>query len=270
MTREQRTELKREIVEYRKQGHVIRECAEHFGVKSSYIKAACHGVKYAWKYDTDAMSQAAKRQAQDRRPNGDTIVRLLAQRNNGFEYVGGYTKREGSADIRCRVCGHIFSRTYWSIKRGRVQCPCCQQRERRKKENADRIIKTRKAFERKAGRACQQAEMKVCPVCNSVFVGTGKYCTEKCRNHNHYSMKDGYRLLFPLIDVYDRDNGICYICGKACDWNDYIVEDGVIVYGNMYPSRDHVVPKSKGGANTWGNIRLAHRICNSLKGATLA
>ncbi len=78
-------------------------------------------------------------------------------------------------------------------------------------------------------------------------------------------MKDGYRHLFPLEDVYRKDNGICYICGKVCDWNDYTERNGVIIYGDNYPSRDHVIPKSKGGGNTWDNIRLAHRLCNSRK-----
>ena len=78
-------------------------------------------------------------------------------------------------------------------------------------------------------------------------------------------MKDGYRYKFSLKELYKREHGICYICGGLCRWDDKQIVNEVIVYGNEYPSRDHVIPKSKGGENSWENIRLAHRICNSRK-----
>ena len=63
---------------------------------------------------------------------------------------------------------------------------------------------------------------------------------------------------------------VCALCGKAVDWNDYEVrENGVIVCGNYYPSIDHIVPVSGEGLHAWGNVQLAHRICNTRKGATL-
>ncbi len=60
-------------------------------------------------------------------------------------------------------------------------------------------------------------------------------------------------------DIYERDNGVCQICGmpvpfeKGCDDN----WDGTI---------DHIIPLSKGGEHSMENCQLAHRICNSLKG----
>lgn len=78
-------------------------------------------------------------------------------------------------------------------------------------------------------------------------------------------MKDGYRYKFGLKELYDRDAGVCYICGGLCDWEDKQAVNGVWIYGNNYPSRDHVIPKSKGGENSWDNLRLAHRLCNSRK-----
>ena len=65
--------------------------------------------------------------------------------------------------------------------------------------------------------------------------------------------------------LYRRDNGICYLCGGLCDWNDKEIRENTIVCGNQYPSIDHVMPLSKGGLHSWDNVRLAHRICNSLK-----
>lgn len=69
-----------------------------------------------------------------------------------------------------------------------------------------------------------------------------------------------------LKKLYQRDNGICYLCGKPCDYEDYKRSDkGAFIAGKLYPSIDHVKPLSHGGTHTWDNIRLAHMICNSHK-----
>lgn len=69
--------------------------------------------------------------------------------------------------------------------------------------------------------------------------------------------------------VRKKYNGICYLCGEACDWKDGKWENGVFKVGGNYPSREHVIPLSKGGDDTWSNLRLAHVSCNSKKGAKL-
>jgi len=43
------------------------------------------------------------------------------------------------------------------------------------------------------------------------------------------------------------------------------MDGDTFIAGNMYPSIDHVVPLSRGGLHEWGNVKLAHRICNSIK-----
>lgn len=69
-----------------------------------------------------------------------------------------------------------------------------------------------------------------------------------------------------LKRLYERDNGICYLCGKPCNYEDYTRSDkGAFIAGKLYPSIDHVKPLSHGGTHTWDNVRLAHMICNSLK-----
>lgn len=135
-----------------------------------------------------------------------------------------------------------------------------ERREQKLKKIADDI---------RFGTKFKQLTLKQCQVCGSCFVALNnsyKYCSDKCRGKSRNNMKDGYRHLFPLEEVFIRDNGKCYLCGKVCDWNDYTERNGVIIYGDNYPSRDHVIPKSKGGGNTWDNIRLAHRLCNTHKG----
>ena len=73
-----------------------------------------------------------------------------------------------------------------------------------------------------------------------------------------------------LKELYNRDNGVCWICGKLCDYNDKeyrVSEKGhrYLATGPNYPSVDHVIPLSKGGAHTWNNVKLAHKRCNSKK-----
>lgn len=43
------------------------------------------------------------------------------------------------------------------------------------------------------------------------------------------------------------------------------MDGDTFIAGNMYPSIDHVRPLSRGGLHEWGNVKLAHRICNSIK-----
>ncbi len=48
--------------------------------------------------------------------------------------------------------------------------------------------------------------------------------------------------------VWDRDGGKCVKCGKT-----------------EYLEFDHIIPLSRGGANTANNIQILCRRCNSLK-----
>lgn len=62
-----------------------------------------------------------------------------------------------------------------------------------------------------------------------------------------------------LRKIIDRDGARCWLCGNPID----------ISFGPhhaMAPSRDHVVPISRGGSNAPENIRLAHRRCNNARG----
>lgn len=65
--------------------------------------------------------------------------------------------------------------------------------------------------------------------------------------------------------LFRRDKGICYLCGRECSFDDYVIRDGVFIAGDWYPSIDHVIPLSKGGVHSWDNVKLAHRRCNLIK-----
>lgn len=57
------------------------------------------------------------------------------------------------------------------------------------------------------------------------------------------------------VTIRDRDKGLCGICGHAVASDEQ--------------SLDHIVPLARGGTHEPANVQLAHRSCNSRKGAKL-
>ena len=61
------------------------------------------------------------------------------------------------------------------------------------------------------------------------------------------------------IDVYQRANGICYMCKQPTTL------ERSEKYNPLFATVDHVVPWTKGGSHTWDNVRLACFRCNVIK-----
>lgn len=200
----------------------------------------------------------------------------------------------------CEYCGKPFQR----CKRLRDDCRYCSRScgslgpRYGTKEEHDRILREKERkkevseYQRILHRLdkSKQIEFLICQECGALFLysgmgGPNKTCSEECRtkrnnrirrmraregkkrNKIRKRVKDftGYDSTLTVEKVYEKDNGICYLCGKPCDWNDYKIIDNAFIAGPHYPSRDHVVPLSRGGRHIYNNIRLAHMICNSLK-----
>ena len=79
-------------------------------------------------------------------------------------------------------------------------------------------------------------------------------------------IKAGKQDNIDLDTLIERDGGICYLCGKKVDKRRKFKNGEGIGDMRRYPSVDHVVPISRGGTHTWGNVKLACRSCNSKKG----
>ena len=60
----------------------------------------------------------------------------------------------------------------------------------------------------------------------------------------------------------ERDGPGCWLCGADVD---PAAPRGASWAGSV----DHVVPRARGGGNEPGNLRLAHRSCNSRRGSRL-
>ncbi len=219
----------------------------------------------------------------------EKINALVEDRVPGCEYYGNYTGADGRADLRCKTCGTIFNRSMISVRKGHCSCPTCREnnqheskRQKEKRDNRRRAERAKRNFAAEANKQkfWRQIRVASCECCGNVFYTTKskqKYCSDSCRKiiekrYSSYNRGSDDRLNgknivdtdISLEKLFLRDDGVCQICGGLCDYNDcYTNDNGTFIAGELYPSRDHIVPLSKGGKHSWENVRLAHRRCNS-------
>lgn len=220
--------------------------------------------------------------------NDEDVARKIIEKTNGqLEYVSGYTKKENPVKVRCVVCGGEFERTFHNLTtKGSVSCPYCTESKRNEIKQEQAIEKQRRKTERerkaqvnkeeknRKSEAWKNRPFHKCSVCGTLTQNP-KYCCADCRRKANYSTHEHKRralILSQMVDkdislegLFRRDNGVCAICGKRCNYEDYVVRDGSFIAGDWYPSIDHIKPISKGGLHSWGNIQLAHRRCNRIK-----
>lgn len=202
--------------------------------------------------------------------------------------------------LRCRECGHEFER--FVDLHYPTTCPECQRREaeanaERRAQERDDHAKAReilRGFSRFLKFKQEEAEFEAwldkkheCKECGRIFTmrelreenpwnfsSNPTFCSTKCARRFHKRNGNYKRRLareqtcsdsVSLHALCERDDGVCHLCGKKVDPSDFRYADGVFVAGALYPSIDHVVPLSKGGSHTWGNVKLAHFRCNAVK-----
>lgn len=163
----------------------------------------------------------------------------------------------------------------------------CKERHREELEAASKaraVERDKKKAEREALRLAEVEKKRLakaheCIMCGAI-TSRPKYCSNQCSDKAMYRRKDLARRKnlkangpidnsITLYALSKRDHNICHICRKPCNLDDYKIVDGTFIAGEEYPSIDHVVPVSRGGAHVWSNVRLAHRGCNSYKSAKL-
>jgi hypothetical protein len=91
-----------------------------------------------------------------------------------------------------------------------------------------------------------------------------KYCSNRCSNNAKYKCyrarkRKAKHEKIDYYQVYRRDEGICYLCGQPVH-KEYKKDD--VLSGTI----DHVIALNNGGTHTYNNVKLAHMICNSIKG----
>lgn len=208
----------------------------------------------------------------------ENFILRLKENNPDLEYYSGYKTSEDKVQLKCCKCGTIFERNASCVRKpSKIRCYQCEKNTTTKKK---RIERTQNDFLKDSIKFLngftENISLSICEECGNIFVGSTKYCSEKCRRRLNDKKKEFRRrtrknnngesdYTISLTKLIKRDNNICYLCGKECNLNDYTYKGNTFVSGNYYPSIDHIIPLSKGGTHTWNNVKLAHRICNSLK-----
>lgn len=287
--RGRRSEKTRTIIELRRCGKSLKEISAALDVAETRVGKVCRQAGLGGSIVEQRLTE-------------NQVAEYVSRA--GFDYVGGYTNTRASVTVRCRECGRTFKRLFhifrdvatgtWKFNN---ECPLCrsdaQQAERERKAEEKKAERKREA-QMKAQQKAEQLSRKandqlakrlaihVCKNCGVEFCVelTGynsiAYCSKRCQQRWHDRIKNEKRMDklkarphdtdITLEKLFRRDDGVCYICGRMCDWSDIAEIDGTMVAGDRYPSIDHVKPIAKGGTHTWNNVKLSCRVCNTRKG----
>ena len=207
------------------------------------------------------------------------------ERINGDQWELVEYRDKKTVMVRCRDCGAVTVYHSTTLDHAHIPCKECEtvrkekrnEEKEREKAELDRIklqLKEIKEQRRKLESFKRRFERDIERVRNRD--------ANRERNRQKQRQRDKLNELkrekriknngridkdICLRSLYERDKGICHICGDHCDYSDHkVTDEGYFIAGLRYPSIDHVIPLSKGGTHTWDNVKLACFGCNSLKG----
>ena len=123
-----------DVAQYYTAGHSMKETAEHFGITVFQLENYVKGKKIT----NGRLFQQSRADDQKKEAEKKLAQHLLKM---GFDYVGGYTNKEGRVDIRCQCCGAEFTRGVDSIRDGNTVCIECQKVETRKRHEEEKQAK---------------------------------------------------------------------------------------------------------------------------------
>lgn len=183
------------------------------------------GEKYGVSHQTISkwMKQRGHSRGNGFSNKSDEFKQWVAELHGSSFTVVNYENRR-HVTIQCNICGHTFTRQ--ARKSTSIRCPICYEHYMLENPPKHR-------HHGKSGNSLKRAR---------------KYGATIERG-------------ITLKKVFDRDDGICQICGCICDWSDTTPSS----IGPKYPTIDHIIALANGGSHTWDNVQLAHHICNSKK-----
>lgn len=281
---------KETIIKLRESGLSCKEIADKLDISVQRVDRICK------KYKIRISDEARKRiraKADDSRKlsNEEVALRVSTNTLGRWTYIEGYKNCDSSIVIECAKCHKRSVIVAQSIFRESC-CPLCKYCVSVEKAEQDRIQKYEvrkqklyKSLQKELIKELDEIDsmVKACNRCGTFIYGKYMQLCSECKaesklknkraQYHRAEVKRRLRIKTAMVDrdinlisLYDRDKGVCHLCGTRCDFDDKVEIDGTIICGNMYPSVDHVIPLAKGGLHSWSNVKLAHRICNSIKG----
>lgn len=266
-------EIVKRIMNDAQKGFTMKQSAKHLNINKDKVKEIA---------SRENITFIKKGNAKYNCTGLENFLLRLQENNSKYEYVSGYVNDNSKVKLRCKDCGDVIERWASSVRQSKgFICYNClkiarEQRQADKEKEKLEIIKMNKA-----NRQLESIQLSflVCKHCGKLFIPINNrttFCSKRCADRNHEQKKSRQRIerakqngnvdyTITLDKLIKRDNNKCYLCNGECNLNDYTFVNNTKVAGNYYPSIDHVIPIVKGGTHTWDNIRLAHRICNSLK-----
>lgn len=208
---------------------------------------------------------------------------LSSKQNRGITaHIDPFTKL-------CSVCGKEFETYRAATTTCSTECSKARKRSVDRERHKSKGGKTweeyieeckHKSEETKANKSFEKIQYKnqhtvirECVICGNTFscldAEPNKTCSRECsaelkrKRHDKRIPQDQRVDRISLKALFKRDNGKCYLCGCTCDWNSWKVSKSGAKYpGDTYPTIDHLVPVSRGGLDSWENVRLACWSCN--------
>lgn len=276
------TPFQQKVKKLREQGKCCVEISEIIGEPTSAVLQTVKAIGMPFTEGETMKSRqlGLEKRANTIQPKIENQVAFINSNYPDWEYIGGFVNSDGFMTIRCKKCGEVTKKSAITIRHRRnIICPKCLEKEREAKEakkEQEKLELEQKKLDAFWNQDFRQIamEFKTCPECGTQHLNSRtKYCSIACRRKatNRRTDKRLKKVKkkdsgINLKKIYNRDNGTCWICGGWCDWDDYTIDKkGNFIVGRTYPSIDHVYPIAKGGDHVWGNIRLAHHYCNTIK-----
>lgn len=186
---------------------------------------------------------------------------------------------ESRLHIRCKICGAEKTIGASSIRgTNKIRCLACdmrdttirhevQKKQSRIKKDRERIAKRLKE-DQVSFRTCECGALLLYPkkVCDSCLKEKARQ-RDRAKEHKR-RIREGkdFDKGITLDKLYERDHGVCYLCGKVCNWSDCKRINEAFCVGGSYPTVEHIKALANGGTHTWDNVKLACHSCNSKKG----
>lgn len=285
------TEIQLQIKELREKGLCSSEIRDITGLDTKQISHVAKVIGMPFTEEEKARSKKLGWRKGTLTQHGTLDERFFHNKEKvkkihpNWELISGDIQADGiKCELRCQKCGEIIAWMSSTVRQSKsiMECPSCAELEKVRKKKELEAKREQQRLEREQQKEVnfwkspfEQRTFSFCAECGTLLYNGKKFCSEKCcKAQNNRRGKDK-RLRkikgltnIDLKELYARDEGICWICGDRCDFEDYVRDEkGSFIAGARYPSIDHIYPISKGGQHTWDNVRLAHCRCNTLKGA---